>query len=731
MTHAQPAPAAAVPDPVQSSLAVLSNVRAAPEARLAAAKRLVAVRSPQSRDAVVQLLRDSRNQTAVAQALADNPDPDLSFVDPLFQMLQLPGSTGLAAAQALGTYKAGDNHERVLQELVNYARGGAGVHESARANATLALGQMVDRAAAETLVNLLTAPDASREVQDNATKALAALSGNTHIGADPQGWQNWWAQNQNKTPAQFRDDMLSAQSDQLAALKRQYSDLESAFALNLDETYHSIPADQRDRRADKLQQFLTSANPITRAEGARIIVDDKQNGIPLPPMDTVQQTLRGMIADPDPRVRLAVAQAIVVINDRTALKPLIDQLSQESDPAVKAELAKALGQIADVQALSTLLPLLDDSHDVVVTAAARALERLGPQLQNIPHDQEQRAATQLRIDFERSTPGTQLREAVLGAMASLRDPSLLQKFKDVLNDQNESAQAKIRAINGIANLKDERSADEIGRVLRNEQDAGIRAAAAEALPAVNGISSARTLVDILVGPDDPGVQAKSWDSFQSFMPSLDNADLQAYADRFSKNKLWDKSVKCLMQIRDNLIKSGDKDQGQRNDLALAHQNLANAMMQGDNPDYDGAAAEFDAAIAVRLNDYQPKSAVMTPLYRGRLQATLAAGKYSDAVDFAQNAINNGGLDNRDAGALIKDQVEQLRNAGGQNPVLLGNSIKLIDESARLDLPDTIRGTLNQLKSDINKDIDRSKGSGFTTPGRTRIEAILGATARRD
>ena len=310
-------------------------------------------RSQPSRQATVGILSDSRipdSQAAVAQALADAPTPDRdpSFVDPLFTMLQTPGTPGLKAAQALGIYKIGPAHDKqVLPRLIGTATGAAAVRtDTIRANATLALGQMVDLEAAQTLMDLLTAPNESAEVRDNAAKSLAAMSGNTRIGTDPQGWQSWWA-TQPKNPAEFHDNILAAQASQLATLKRQYSDTQSSFSTFVDRSYHSITDLQA--RGTKLLEYLTSPDPIIRAESARIVHDDKAYGVPLPPaeqMQAAQAQLQKMVGDPEPQVRLAAADAIAVLNDRSALKLLIAQLDREEDPGVKAALARRWGRSA-------------------------------------------------------------------------------------------------------------------------------------------------------------------------------------------------------------------------------------------------------------------------------------------------------------------------------------------------------------------------------------------------
>ena len=293
--HAQPAPAqpatpspTATVDPIQQALAALSDLRTPPDPRISvAAARLVAMRTPQSRAAIRQVLMDNRvpqSQIAVAQALADDPDPDRDpgYVDPLFTMLSGPISSGIAAAQTLGIYKVGSEHAQVLTQLINTAKGVGTIRssDSARCAATIALGQMVDKPAAQTLMDLLTSPNEAQPMHDVAAEALGAMSGDSRIGRDVQGWKRWWADYQDKSDPQFRDEILATKATQLAALKRRQSDLESDYCAMLDDVYHS--AQTPEDRGKRLEQYLTSANPVVRAEARASYTTTRLRGCPFP-----------------------------------------------------------------------------------------------------------------------------------------------------------------------------------------------------------------------------------------------------------------------------------------------------------------------------------------------------------------------------------------------------------------------------------------------------------------
>ena len=318
-------------------------------------------------------------------------------------------------------------------------------------------------------------------------------------------------------------------------------------------------------------------------------------------------------------------------------------------------MALALGQIGDIQAVDTLLPLLSDSRDVVVAAAAKALAAFGPQLQNITRKQAGQAAQQLKQILDHTAvndSGTQnLRDAIMSAMAELSDETLLPTFKTVLNDQNEPASMKQRAIKGIGNLKDEKSADDIGRRLK-DPDNGIKLAAVNAITQVNGVGSAQQLVDMLQpGAEDPAIQAAAWTALQSFLPlpQLDNATLQNFADRFKQDDPA-KRRDILRALADKQLHDQKTDQ-KIDERAYTLQNIGETDMDDRIADYSDALAQFDAAISSlsSINNNKPNGARMVPLYRLRLQASLRTGKYHDSIDLAQDAVQKQALDAGEAG----------------------------------------------------------------------------------
>jgi HEAT repeat protein len=80
----------------------------------------------------------------------------------------------------------------------------------------------------------------------------------------------------------------------------------------------------------------------------------------------------GLLADPDPEVRVNAAWSLGEMVERKAARELITALS-DPDPRVRAMVAKTLGRLAPRKAMDPLLPLLDDEHADVRSAAAKSL----------------------------------------------------------------------------------------------------------------------------------------------------------------------------------------------------------------------------------------------------------------------------------------------------------------------------------------------------------------------
>src|SRR5690606_12284675 len=110
----------------------------------------------------------------------------------------------------------------------------------------------------------------------------------------------------------------------------------------------------RDQRPATLLRYLSDENPVVRAFGAALVVDEARSANP--PTAAMRERLRAMISDSDTEVRIAVATTLRAVNDPAALDALGVQLSQETNTDARIAQIGALGEIGDVRAVQSLLP---------------------------------------------------------------------------------------------------------------------------------------------------------------------------------------------------------------------------------------------------------------------------------------------------------------------------------------------------------------------------------------
>ena len=120
-----------------------------------AARRLASRSSPESREILFRNLRDGGHDAslAIARAIADDPAPDARFIEPLAGLLGSERQLHEAAVHALarmGSNDAARNH------LTDFARDTRQQVAPARVVAIRALGTVVDKSVAQTLLDLLT-----------------------------------------------------------------------------------------------------------------------------------------------------------------------------------------------------------------------------------------------------------------------------------------------------------------------------------------------------------------------------------------------------------------------------------------------------------------------------------------------------------------------------------------------------------------------------------------------
>jgi hypothetical protein len=428
-----------------------------------------------------------------------------------------------------------------------------------------------------------------------------------------------------------------------------------------------------------------------------------------------------MIGDSDPHVRQAVVDALRDLNDRESLQPLLDQLKQEEDPSVRASIAAAFGPIGDLKAVPSLLNLLNDPTPAVAVSAAKSLGDLAQILHTSNPAVAAQAAKALQDALNRAGNAGMplLREAVVGAMAELRDPSLADTYRDLLKP-GESPSIRRDAILGLGYLNNRNDDALIGQFL-SDPDPSVREAA---IDAEKDVHFAPQLLSML-GPNannPPSVQNAAWNALQGFLPEItDTQELANFADRFRDWNQWDRRLTCLQRLADVYRKEGNHD----NDLADTDENIGQCQEQLTPPDYKAAAASYAAAMTIKEQEPGHNDEVISRLIDWRLRAMLH-DNINEALAFAQQSMTKDPTKKGDIGAIINDTVTKLGTDGAQNPALLDNAITLIDGALKLNpaLPDAYQYQLKKTKLAIQQIQARNKGTNGSL-----YPALGGATAR--
>lgn len=673
---------------IQQLLATLNDPSAPQEDRNEAARRLLQRQNEEIRQALRAVLVDVGNrggQLAVALALANTPTPLEMYKDPLFALLGADSKLTEAGAQALANFKG--NPEVLTRLATNYALARQ-QRETVRIAAIKALGALVEKRAAEILVNLASSDDESATIRAAAADALIQMTGIRENARDTQRWQQWWNENGAKSDADFKNDLLYSRAARFDQLQLRYTQFRNEVQAQLESQYQAVPEAQK---SEMVLRFLKSPEPEIRSVGARLIYDDAINARPIP--EAAKQRLREMIGDSSSDVRLDVADSLRAINDADALEPLLAQLAQESNPDVRARLAAAIAPIRDLRAVPELLKLLKDSSYRAAEAAANALRVMAPVIVEKDPAMSKEVAKAL-VETIDTTAGrsaaTGLRESAVEALGPLRDPAMINVFTRLLGP-NESPRIRRAALRGLAELRDPNTADTIANSLDDRSDSSVRMQAVIALGATATFAHAEKLWRLMdpAVESDPAVREQAWRVLQNLFASTPKEQLAQWADRFRDQPARRLSVQ--LALRDVLEKEKDEVQ-----LAVVRQNIGETYMKLNQP------AEATPYFKAALDYYRASRArdmVVEGLVGQYLDSLLGSRKYAEACKFAAESIAENPSDQQTMGSRIRTKVERLRDEGAADDALL-----LIGEALKMSPPLAARyvNDLESIREDLQK-----------------------------
>jgi HEAT repeat protein len=188
------------------------------------------------------------------------------------------------------------------------------------------------------------------------------------------------------------------------------------------------------------------------------------------------------LSDPDARVREAAAEVLAVLRDAGSIAGLGRAL-EDVEPSVRSAAALALGNSRSAEASSFLLGHLDDADPEVRHAVIAALEDLGDARAVVPligRIQEQRAALR--------------RQAAL-ALGALGDARAVGALVVALADAD--AGVRIAAASALGKLKARDAVWSLGTLLERESDPEVQASALDALGAIGTEAAVDTVLRAL------------------------------------------------------------------------------------------------------------------------------------------------------------------------------------------------------------------------------------------
>ncbi len=233
---------------------------------------------------------------------------------------------------------------------------------------------------------------------------------------------------------------------------------------------------------ETIARELASDDVETRRRAAQNLV--------LLPHAVQRRLLPAAFADPDPEVRLAVADAALAVRLPDAGGRVLGWLS-DADARVREAAAEVLGVLRHPAAIPGLGRVLEDPEASVRAAAALALG----------NSRSPDATLFLLGHLDDSDP--EVRHSVISALRDLRDPRAVVPLIGRIQEQR--AALRRQAASALGALGDARAASAL-IVALGDGDAGVRAAAAQSLGELRARDAVWSLGALLETEPDPDVQ---------------------------------------------------------------------------------------------------------------------------------------------------------------------------------------------------------------------------------
>lgn len=711
--QAPPAPEAspAAPRDLEQQEAILLGRFATPlsvdeatRQRDLAAQKLLSRGTPQANGVLRRVLEDAGNRegrAAVAKALSRAANPPEELIGPLGQLLWDQDLTE-PAALALAAYKGSEPAlEKLVQFLDNYTRPQLGPPVAV----TRALGRMVDKQAAETLIKLLNDQSLNQRIRTAAAEALAEMTGLVKYRQDVQQWNQWWQENRGKSEVDWSRDLLNKNAAMVGDLRRRLEAVRGQYLRLMREEYMAS-ADEAERTR-KVLTYLSSDSEDSRWAAVSVVYG--QAGKPISPQ--VFEALRKMVSDNSAEVRGQVARTLRAHNDIGAVEALLTQLTQEEDSRVRADIIRALGPTQDLRVVEPLLERLNDRMFSVAEAAAESLKEMSETLRSPKNQALASRVAQGLMSRLQSTSGVSeemLRERLVETMASLGHPSFLTTFYRLITPTTENTEMIRRlALRGLGAIGNSDSADAIVEAL-NDRNGRIRLSAVEALRYTATWAHAETLrrrIEESVEPD-PSVREAAWRvlSEQLFekSPTPSSSDLLAWDEAYFKKGTSDSARTRRLALLRALEKKLLAERRPRQ-LAEVRQTLGEVLLKLNRPTESIACLQqaYDYLLSIEAN-----AATTEALVQLLLEAQLSSRKYVDLTQFASQVIQQDKQNSDSVWQQIRAELWRLRDAKEY-----AAAEQLIEEAKKIPLATVHKNALASMEKQIRDQKIRQEGGG--------------------
>ena len=522
---ATPVTATPQADPMQAMIdalkADLLNNKADAALRYERARLLL--QNPKALPALLDILQRSNNIEAkdiICRAIANQPagletlsqasNLPTSFIEPLFALLLSDNERlSLRAAQALAKCRDGvvarlaamlDDTDKPLSQ---------------RLAAITALEQMPGKEPVMALGAILE--DEQTPVRERAVGALAAMLQLPEPVNIQQLNETYLPLIEQTEPQAFIRWQFERAVQQSRAVRRQLTDIEKDYLLLLTEKFQATSDVQA--RLDMLTKRLHNPNDallrVWAADQIRPWKDAStaQDGALAA---TLVEMLTPFIADANPQVRRAVAQALPTLakTAQPTASLLLDQLKCETDPAAQIEQVAALGSFEYTPVLDEALTLLNSNDSGVVAEAVRTLGKIAAAKEKpLAADQIQKIAQALTMTYQASKDAATVKADLIFAMRKIaaqpdyRDRAA-QYFDEILRGvlADPSEMVRQHAIKSLALIHQEQVLPLLlePKNLLNDPDTAVRVVVIQAIQDYPDKSMLKPLKARLDVEEDPG-----------------------------------------------------------------------------------------------------------------------------------------------------------------------------------------------------------------------------------